>query len=137
MTIHAKANGTLSLPASKSALHGTQFRFEQKYGNIGFWNQADEYVTWTIEVPVSGEYKVTLDYACPADVAGNTCKLDCSQQALRATVPGTGSWDDYQQLDIGTLKLKKGTTSIRFGPEGEITGWLMDLRGLTLRKTGA
>ena len=135
VTIHAKANGTLSLPASKSELHGTQFRFEQKYGNIGFWNQADEYVTWTIEVPVSGEYKVTLDYACPADVAGNTCKLDCSQEVLRATVPGTGNWDDYQLLDIGTLKLKKGTTSIRFGPEGDISGWLMDLRGLTLRKT--
>ena len=135
VTIQAKADGTLHLSAADCHMHGEQFRFEQRYGNIGFWNQADEFVTWAIEVPKSGKYEVIADYACPETAAGNICRLNCSDQVLRATVTSTGSWDQYQQLKMGTLDLPQGTRSVRFGADRELSGWLMDLRALTLRPT--
>lgn len=136
-TVKADSDGTLHLKASACEMHGEQFRLEPTYGNIGFWNQSDEYVTWLIEVPVSSDYEVHVDYACPDVAAENTCRLNCSNQVLRATVVSTGSWDEYRKLSLGTLELKKGATSIRFGPENEITGWLMDLRAITLRRVNS
>ncbi len=135
VTIQAKADGTLYLPAAGCQMHGEQIRFEQRYGNIGFWNQADEFVTWAIQVPTSGKYEVIVDYACPEIAAGNICLLNCSDQALRATVTSTGNWDQYHELKMGTLDLTEGTFSIRFGADRDISGWLMDLRALTLRPT--
>ncbi len=132
-TVKANPDGTLHLTAAACQMHGEQFRFEKMYGNIGFWNQSDEYVKWLIEVPMSGDYEVLVDYACPDVAAENTCRLNSSNQTLIATVATTGSWDEYRDLNIGTLKLAKGATSIRFGAEAEINGWLMDLRAITLR----
>ena len=137
VTIQAKADGTLDLPAAGCQMHGEQLRFEQRYGNIGFWNQADEYVTWAIEVPTSGKYEVIVDYACPEIAAGNICRLNCEDQVLRATVTSTGNWDQYHKLKMGTLDLTQGSSSIRFGADGDISGWLMDLRALTLRPTSS
>jgi len=133
VTVTANADGTLHLKAATSQMHGEQFRFEGTYGNIGFWNQSDEYVKWLIEVPVSGDYEVLVDYACPDVAEANTCRLNYSNQTLRATVVSTGSWDEYRELNLGTLKLAKGAASIRFGAEAEINGWLMDLRAIILR----
>ena len=135
VTVKAKADGSLHLSAATCQMHGEQFRFEQTYGNIGFWNQADEFVKWVIEVPASGEYEVLVDYACPEVADKNTCRLNCSNQILRATVASTGSWDEYRELNIGTVDLTQGTSSVRFGAEEKITGWLMDLRTITLRPT--
>ena len=133
VTVQANTDGTLHLKAAACQMHGEQFRFERTYGNIGFWNQSDEFVKWLIEVPESGDYEVLVDYACPDVAAENTCRLNSSNQTLRATVATTGSWDEYRELSIGILELKKGAASIRFGAEAEINGWLMDLRAITLR----
>ena len=135
VAVKANAEGTLHLKAAACEMHGEQFRFEPTYGNIGFWNQSDEFVKWIIEVPASGDYEVIVDYACPDVAAKNTCRLSSSNQTLRATVATTGSWDEYRELNIGELKLTKGAASIRFGAEAEINGWLMDLRAITLRPT--
>ena len=135
VTVKPDANGTLHLTAATSQMHGEQFRFEPTYGNIGFWNQSDEYVSWLIELPASGNYEVLVDYACPDAAAENTCRLNYSSQTLRATVASTGSWDEYRKINIGTVELTKGESSIRFGADAEITGWLMDLRTITLRPT--
>ena len=132
VTVKANKDGTLHLKAAACQMHGEQFRFEPAYGNIGFWNQSDEYVTWHIEVPASGDYQVIVDYACPDVAAANTCRLNYSNQTLRATVASTGSWDKYEKFNLGTLALTKGADSIRFGAEDEITDWLMDLREITL-----
>ena len=88
-----------------------------------------------MEVPVNGEYEVLVDYACPEVAGKNTCRLNCSNQILRANVINTDSWDQYRELQIGTIELHKGTNIVRFGADQNITGWLMDLRGLTLRPT--
>ncbi len=133
VAIKAQADGKLHLTAAACKMHGDEMRYENKYGNIGFWNQADEFVTWIVEIPVSGEYEILVDYACP-DVEGkNTCRLNCSDQIVLATVDSTGSWDKYQQIKIGTLDLEQGSTTVRFGAEEKISGWLMDLRAITLR----
>lgn len=134
-TIKAEADGSLLLSAATCQMHGDQFRFEQTYGNIGFWNQTDDFVKWVMEVPVDGEYEVLVDYACPEVAGKNTCRLNCSNQVLRANVISTASWDQYRELKIGTIELNEGTNTVRFGADQKITGWLMDLRGLTLRPT--
>lgn len=133
VTLQADARGTLHLRAADCSMHGEQFRFESRYGNIGFWNQPDEYVEWTVQVPESGDYDVFMDYACPEAAAGNPCKLSAAGKILKSSVTSTGSWDQYRKVKMGTIQLVKGEGSVQFGPAGNIQGWLLDLRSVTLR----
>ena len=47
----------------------------------------------------------------------------------------SGDLFQYSELKIGTLDLTEGTFSVRLGADRDISGWLMDLRALTLRPT--
>ena len=133
VTVQANADGTIHLPATACQMNGEQFRFESRYGNIGFWNQPNEFVEWTVQVPESGTYDVFMDYACPDAAAGNECKLSAAGKNLKSSVTSTGSWDQYREMKLGAIQLVKGETSVQFGPAGNIQGWLLDLRSVTLR----
>ena len=133
VTLQADPSGTMHLKAADCHMHGEQLQFESRYGNIGFWNQPDEFVEWTVEVPETGTYDVLIDYACPDAAAGNVCKLSGAGQILKSSVTSTGSWDQYREIKIGAIQFAKGETSVQFGPAGDIQGWLLDLRSVTLR----
>jgi hypothetical protein len=52
---------------------------------------------------------------------------------LLGKVEGTGSWDNYREVSIGTISLEKGTQRCAFYSQGTLAGYLLDLRGLTLK----
>jgi hypothetical protein len=106
---------------------------ESDLQNIGMWHGTDDQVVWTVNVSKPGAYKVFLDYACPADSAGNKYILDLGDQSLRGTTTATGSdWSDYKQSSIGTVQLSPGLQKVVLRSDGPIRGALIDLRNIAL-----
>ncbi len=100
------AEGNLTLEAAEAELHGEQVRIEQRVErpNIGYWDSAEDWVSWTIKVSEPGTY--TLTARCAAAAGATEFLVELNGQALEGEVPQTSSWDDYVEAKLGTLELR-------------------------------
>ncbi|HQZ67063.1 MAG TPA: HEAT repeat domain-containing protein, partial [Planctomycetaceae bacterium] len=130
--VAANADGTITLPASAAEIYGPSLIFEQKYGNIGFWVSTDDYAKWTFEVPRSGHWTVEFDFACDNSTAGSLIKCSTGARLLTARVPGTGTWDNYQTWQAGTIDLHGGRGQLIVTAPEKSPFALMDLRSIRL-----
>jgi putative heme-binding domain-containing protein len=132
-TIKTGADGSLKLSAQTCAIYGTSLVFEKPYANLGYWSNVDDHAVWTVAVPKTGRYEVSLEYACQNGTAGNTLVLQAGDEKVTWKVVGTGSWDDYKQAQIGTLALSAGEGTISLRSAGPIRGGaLLDLKAVRL-----
>ncbi len=125
-------DGTLSLQARRSEVRGDDLVYEKKYHNLGHWSNHNDFATWQVEVPHDGSYRVEIEWACPTDTAGNRFVVQAVQDRVTGVVAATGSWDEYQKIVVGVLKLTAGRQQITVRSEGAIKGYLFDLRSVTL-----
>jgi putative heme-binding domain-containing protein len=125
-------DGSLKLTPVNAAIYGPSIVLEKKYGNLGFWSSRDDRAVWTVAVPKTGRYEVWFDYACQNDSAGNTYLIQSGSAKLVGKVAGTGTWDKYQQVQVGTLALEAGERQVTMRSEGRINGALLDLRAIRL-----
>ena len=121
------------MTAKNCRIYGPALRFEETYGNLGFWSGAQDRAEWTLDVPRAATYEVWMDFACDQGTAGNAFLFRSSTETVKGTVPSTGTWDNYQQKMIGTISLPAGTTELTFQSDGEPRGFLIDLRAIRLR----
>src|SRR5262249_18715421 len=91
----AASAGQFALSATKAAIHGQQIAFEPLFKNLGYWSGDQDHAVWKLRIGEPATLDVYLDYACPADSAGNVFALDGAEPALRGTVAATGGWDKY------------------------------------------
>ncbi|MCO6454586.1 MAG: c-type cytochrome, partial [Pirellulaceae bacterium] len=125
-------DGSIRLLAIHARIYGPTLVFESQYRNLGYWQSATDRAEWTLQVPRAGRYAVSLDYACADDVAGNRVRLDVLDQSLSVQVPGTGGWDRYGSLSLGTLQLPAGPVDAILRSDGPVRGAVLDLRGVRL-----
>lgn len=130
--IAASSDGRLKLAAQASRIYGPDLVFEQRYQNIGFWSHAEARVEWTLDVSRPGRYQVWLDYACANGTAGNQYRLKIADQVMVGVVRGTGTWNDYEQLQVGEVLLPNGSTSASITANGPLNQFLFDLRSIEL-----
>jgi putative membrane-bound dehydrogenase-like protein len=129
-------DNALTLPASRAFIYGGEITFEVDLGNIGFWHGEKDHVVWKVRLPAAAEFDVYLDYACANETAGRPFALEGAEPALRGKVAGTGGWDRYTLVKLGTVKLPAGAGRLTFRPDAVIRGALMDLRTLYLVPVG-
>ena len=113
-------------------IYGPNLVFEQKYGNLGFWSSTDDYAKWTFEVPKSGYWTVEFDFACDDSTAGSLIKLSTGNRLLSARVPGSGTWDNYQTWQAGTIDLHRGRGQLIVTAPQQPSMALVDLRAIRL-----
>ncbi len=130
------ANGAAALTASKAFVYGGQITFETEFGNLGYWHGEADRAVWHVRVPAAAVFDVYLDYACANESAGNTFALDGGEPALRGKVAGTGGWERYRTVKVGTLKLPTGVSRIALRPDDPVRGALLDLRTVLLVPPG-
>ncbi len=122
--IRPDCGGAIKLDADSADLHGDQIKVEQRgpLSNIGFWDNANDWVSWNVEFAKPGTYRVTAHCALPdgrtqlaADIAGKT---------LVGSVVATGNWDVYKPVDLGKVKIAKaGVVKVSLHP-GQSDAWL-------------
>ncbi|WP_197169485.1 PVC-type heme-binding CxxCH protein [Novipirellula galeiformis] len=133
ITITARDGGTFEMTAAACRIFGDKINFEAKHKNIGFWSDINDRVEWTVANDKPSQYEVWLDYACPANTAGNAFIFTLGEQTLTGTVQSTNGWDDYRQVKLGTITLPQDTSVAVFKADPSLKNWLLDLRGITLK----
>ncbi len=127
-------DGSIRLFATNCRAYGPTIKMEETYRALGWWNSQEDHCAWTFDVPPGrgGEYRVTLEYSCADNSAGNTVVVEAGGEALTGKVPGTGGWDKYRGWNLGTLKLNEGRNELLVRSSGPIHRALFDLGGIRL-----
>jgi putative membrane-bound dehydrogenase-like protein len=131
-TVHPNAERMLLLSARNAAIYGPSLVYEAEYRNLGYWQSAEDYATWTVNVPRAGRYAVRIQYACHDADAGGTLLLKAGESSTQFQVTGTGGWEHYRPADVGELHLPEGTSTILARSAGEVESALIDLHSVTL-----
>jgi hypothetical protein len=110
---------------------------EETYKALGWWNSQDDYCAWSFDVPAggAGEYRITLDYSCADDSAGNTAVIEVAGQSLTGRVESSGGWDKYRGWNFGSVTLPEGRNEIVVRSSGPIKRALFDLGGIRMVPT--
>jgi hypothetical protein len=97
----------LILSAPDAELHGSQLQLETQGGlpDIGFWNNGNEWVSWTANFPSVGTFKVNATVAT-AD-ADSSFVVQVGDQILHARPPVTGGWNKFQTITLGRIQISK------------------------------
>lgn len=99
-------DGSVTLKAVDATLHGDQIQFENKAeeGNIGFWTEPDDYVTWKMEIDEPGTFDVRVSYAGEGKMG---CALTVNGEKLQGEMEATGSYEKFTSADLGTLDINE------------------------------
>jgi putative heme-binding domain-containing protein len=133
----AARDNALTLPATKAFIYGNELTLEHRYQNVGYWHGEHDHVVWKVKLDKAAEFDLYMDYACANDSAGNAFAIDGVEPAVRGKVAGTGGWDRYTLVKLGTVKLPGGAGKITVRPDGPVKRALIDLRTLYLVPVGA
>jgi alpha-L-fucosidase len=105
--IHPDSKGDVFLSATNAALHGSQIQLEERGGlpDIGYWDKADDWVSWTVQMPKTGIFKVSATIA--TFNADANFVVEVGGEKISAQAPMTGSWDKFQTIDLGQIQIKQ------------------------------
>ena len=133
LAIRAEPNGSYLLRADAADLHGDQIKQEAHGGqpNIGFWDKADEWVSWKVKVEKAGIYKVS---ASAATVNGEAeFVVEAAGQQLTSKAPQTGDWAEFREADVGQLKIEQpGDQTLKVRPKDAASWKAINLRFIKL-----
>ena len=130
--VTADAAQKILMLATTCEIFGPSLVFENKYKNLGFWGSPDDLARWNVNVPQAGKYDVWIDYACPDNTAGNVFEFSMAGQKLTDKTQGTGSWDNYKRIKLGTLAFEEGNAIATIRSIAPQNNFLMDLKGIEL-----
>ena len=134
--VKAGTDGTLLLTAANAEIYGETLMFEEKYGNLGFWRSANDKAVWSVDAKAAGEYEVRLNWARAGIGTSNHLQLRIGAAELLAPVEGTGTWDDYREVSLGTIRLDEGKQRAVVRPAGKLDSFLFDLKSIRLVPKG-
>lgn len=122
------------IPARDGVAHG-QIRRSNPYPNCSFfmnWVDPRDSISWEVEVPADGRFKVSLYYTCPRGDEGSLVELSMGNDHLEARIEE--AWDpplrgmdedlfqriesyvkDWKTMEMGVMDLHagKGTLSLK------------------------
>ena len=127
----AKVTQTLSAQAAE--LHGHRIRREEQGGqpNIGYWDLADEWVSWKVHFTQPGAIAVSA--SCATVYAGCEFVVEVAGQQLTGRVPQTSGWADFQVLDLGQIEIRQpGEQVVKVHPRDPNAWKAVNLRSVHL-----
>ena len=132
------ADGSITLLPHDATLSGPSLRVEQvgavedvRY-NLGYWLDASAFASWPIAAPRAASYRVVAEIACQDASAGARCTLACGGARLEFEVAGTGGWQQYRKVELGTLELSAGRGELVLRASTKPGEAVLNLRSLAL-----
>ena len=99
--------GTITLTATEAQTHGSpQIKLVSYAGEntLGYWDYDTQWISWEASSPQPGNYTVTLRYARPGNSSVDLI-LKIGDNTLTSPAPGTGGWDQWVNIELGTIHL--------------------------------
>lgn len=126
-------NGEFLLQAADAEVTGGNAQYESDKRAIGYWTSLEDRVSWYIEVPAPGDYRVVVQQASdPSNGADASYSVVANRSWVAGKVLPTKSWSDFQVVDLGKIHLPGSRFKIEVIPQklGKIA--LMNLRSIHL-----
>ncbi len=130
--VRSDDDGALLLTAATAEIYGDTLVYEEKYGNLGFWRSPNDKAVWTLAAKSAGEYEVRLNWARDGSSTNNHLRLRIGGAELVTPIESTGTWDDYRESSLGTIRLELGQHRAVIRPAAELDGFLFDLKSIRL-----
>lgn len=131
-TLYGHAGKPLHLEARYALAKGPEIAYMPEWRAFG-WFTGNDKVEWTVDIPRTTDYAVTLDWSVSDEESGKRYVLEGGERPLTGTVEKSGSWETFKEKRIGTIRLSKGRHTLRFRPAEQFEkGALLDLRALRL-----
>ncbi|MCY3021280.1 MAG: alpha-L-fucosidase [Planctomycetota bacterium] len=131
-------DGVLVAQAVDAEIHGNSPQYESGGGkdNIGYWGNANDYVSWKVKLSAPGTYEIHVAYSCQNGAEGSEYTVAVGEQSITATSRPTGSWATFASEKIGVLKLEKaGDFVLSVKPKTPPAWKVIGLKSVTLRPT--
>lgn len=131
----ADPEGTIVLRGSAATLSGWAAGSSVLTNHyvISFWTGTNKTVKWPVSVPARRTYRLFLQLACDSSEAGSQFEVRVAGQVVNGTVPGTGGWSKYEQLDMGPVMIRKpGDYDLEIQAVKLTRGGLMNLKSVKL-----
>jgi alpha-L-fucosidase len=123
MVVTPDAKGRLILSADDATLHGKNLKLEEQGGRpcIGYWDKADEWVSWNAQFDKAGMYQIS---AVTATISSDAAFVfETGGQTVNATAPPTGGWDKFTTNELGTVEIKQpGSLAVKVRA-ADAAGW--------------
>ena len=125
------ATGKLSLKPGDAECSGA-LHVETRGGedNLGFWDQGKDSAAWKVNFTKPGRFRVTT---AAATQHASELVVEVAGQQLGAKTPASGSWDKFQQVDLGQLTIEAAGIQVVKVRAKDPAHWNpVNLRALTL-----
>ena len=134
--VHAAADGTITLTPADADPHGNVQAQGGAVANLGYWDNPQDTVTWDVQFDAPGTYAVAAKVSA---ANGDTAfVLEAGLGASSTlTAPKTASWDDYETVSGGVLKIAAEGDHVLTVRPADPTAWkAMNLASVTLHRIG-
>jgi alpha-L-fucosidase len=126
------AQGRITLSPASADLDG-HLQVEERGGqpNLGYWDNASDSATWTVQFPAAGKYKVRTAVASPnGDIP---FVVEVGGQVVAGVAARTAGWDDFVSVNPGGVTVRApGQLQVRVRPK-EAAHWRpINMRAITL-----
>ncbi len=139
------AGRKISLSARDALIRGEKLVLENGGVNLGYWMNTNDvaFFPFLVKRPGKsvhkggtveqhpGDYSLILEYACAPNNGGQV-EVSLGDQKFQVTIQSTGSWGNYQTLEIGQVTLSRPGNHFLFLRPISITEALMNLKSITL-----
>lgn len=126
-------DGVAILSALDAQVVGQRAALESHPGShrIGFWNRAEDYVTWDFAIP-PGDYHAELVYS-RAPKTGTEVSIIIGEQKFSLPLERTGSWYRYRTVPLGEVHVSnESKTHVEVRVDKIINGGVMNLKAIVL-----
>ncbi|MDG3008223.1 neutral/alkaline non-lysosomal ceramidase N-terminal domain-containing protein [Paludisphaera mucosa] len=129
-----EADGSITLTAKTSEIHGSSLTFETQFENLGLWHGDDDYAAWSIRLEKPTSFTVAMQWACADESAGGRFRIDVGGEKIEGFVGGTGSrsWANYRSIFVGEVDLPAGFHTLSIRPARPLHGAFLDLKSIVL-----
>jgi len=134
-----QADGSIVLAARDAQTHSVLMRYEpQPHKNcIGYWANAADWVEWTFEVTVPGDYGVELWQGCGKGQGGSDVQIRTAGANLGFSVLETGHFQIFAPRKLGRVHFEtSGPQHLAVRALRKQAGAVMDIREIRLLPLG-
>jgi hypothetical protein len=132
--VAAGADGTLHLHSRDALVHGEVLRYEpQPFKNtLGWWTRAEDWVSWTFDIPATGAYRISFLHGCGNGSGGSEVRFTLGDAALDTVIAQTGGFQNFTNRVLGDVTLQAGRQTLEVRPLKKPALAVMDLREVVL-----
>lgn len=95
------------------------------------WQSADSMPTWKLKASKAGSVSISIKQS-NHKMAGTECVVSFGGDAHSITSKDTGSWKNFEEIEVGIFHFKEGSNTLKIDPI-KLTGLaVMDLHSVTL-----